>query len=586
MIERLTRTPLVYRGTGLVLIALGLVAPFAGRPTTDTAWLQYLAHRMLSGDRLYVDLIEANPPLIVWLNLPAALLSRMTGLPGALLYNMMVLCLGIGSVLVCRSLLSRLLPETPALQRYLTLALIAILFPLIRGNFGQREHLALLLLLPFALLSAMRIRNVPTSRVAAIVIGAAAGLGIALKPYFMLPWLGLELTVFLATRRLQIRPESVTIVACGAAYLVAVSWFAREYWSLTPLMAGGYYDFLRNSLAVTALAGEGAAPALAALLLALMLRQQAAHPWLWLVIGALGAGFYVAAVAQHKGWEYHFYPAYATGMLLLALVSVDLKPSLTGIVARGAAAVARSAVVTVVVITAAACVAQALSPRNRRYDPDTDLPDLLPVVSEYSPRGPVMILSWSAASTFPLVSEAGARSASRFVSLWMMAGLYGAAAAQPEPISYRSREQMGGLERYLNDAMTTDLARNRPVLLVVLMPAPDRPEWGLRRIDLLGYLTRNPAFATEFERYRYARSVGQYWIFERLPEGAPPAPARVRVSRWDPSDLEVALAARSARTVDPWPVAAILLFLVTLGITWPLSRRPRTRLQPAGSEST
>jgi hypothetical protein len=273
-------------------------------------------------------------------------------------------------------------------------------------------------------------------------------------------------------------------------------------------------------------------------------------------------------------------------MLLLALISAALKPSLTGLIHRGAAAAARAAVVTGALITVATCVAQALSPRDRRYDSDPDLAELLPVVGEYSSRGSVMVLSWSAASAFPLVSEAGARSASRFVSLWMMAGLYGGATARPEPIRYRSCEQMGGLERYLNDAMTEDLARNRPVLLVVLMPAPDRPEWGLRRIDLLGYLTRNGAFATEFERYHYVRTVGQYWIFERLPEGAAPAPARVRVSRWDPSDLEVALAARSARNVDPWPVAAILLFLVTLGITWPLSRRPRTRLQPAGSEST
>ena len=39
----------------------------------DVAWLLYVAGQWLGGQRLYVDLIEVNPPLIVWISaLPAA----------------------------------------------------------------------------------------------------------------------------------------------------------------------------------------------------------------------------------------------------------------------------------------------------------------------------------------------------------------------------------------------------------------------------------------------------------------------------------------------------------------------------------
>src|SRR5450631_2566114 len=34
----------------------------------DIAWLLYVARRWMAGKELYVDLIEVNPPLIIWLS--------------------------------------------------------------------------------------------------------------------------------------------------------------------------------------------------------------------------------------------------------------------------------------------------------------------------------------------------------------------------------------------------------------------------------------------------------------------------------------------------------------------------------------
>src|SRR5271165_5291286 len=34
----------------------------------DIAWLLYVARRWLAGRELYVDVIEVNPPLIIWLS--------------------------------------------------------------------------------------------------------------------------------------------------------------------------------------------------------------------------------------------------------------------------------------------------------------------------------------------------------------------------------------------------------------------------------------------------------------------------------------------------------------------------------------
>ena len=46
---------------------------------TDVSWYLYVAERFLDGSRLYVDLGDVNPPLIVYLSTPPVLASRLVG---------------------------------------------------------------------------------------------------------------------------------------------------------------------------------------------------------------------------------------------------------------------------------------------------------------------------------------------------------------------------------------------------------------------------------------------------------------------------------------------------------------------------
>ncbi|EBU8132117.1 hypothetical protein DLM20_25530, partial [Salmonella enterica subsp. enterica serovar Java] len=45
----------------------------------DASWIITMCERVLAGDRLYVDLIETNPPFTIWMFMPAVLLARMLG---------------------------------------------------------------------------------------------------------------------------------------------------------------------------------------------------------------------------------------------------------------------------------------------------------------------------------------------------------------------------------------------------------------------------------------------------------------------------------------------------------------------------
>ncbi|MGH7526003.1 MAG: hypothetical protein ACREMX_04805, partial [Gemmatimonadales bacterium] len=86
--------PLRGRGVGgvigLLLVGLAVLPQFAGRTLPDTAWLLYAAERWLDGARLYVDLVEVNPPLIIWLNAIPVLVARALAISPLLVYRLLV----------------------------------------------------------------------------------------------------------------------------------------------------------------------------------------------------------------------------------------------------------------------------------------------------------------------------------------------------------------------------------------------------------------------------------------------------------------------------------------------------------------
>jgi hypothetical protein len=553
------------RRTGVLaalIVLAGAIPAFAGRLQPDTAWLLYASDHMLRGARLYVDLIETNPPLILWLDALPVLAASLLGVASGPVFTAMTLALALGSAAWCARLLAALLPDAPLLRRYLILLILMVLVPLAREDFGEREHLFLALALPYVLLAALRLGGEPVDRRHAWAIGGAAGVGIALKPYFLLLWLAVEaITARAGGKARRPRPETVAIITVGVAYLLAVAVLASEYFEVVRTMAGPYFTFLRNPLLTTALLGDGAQLPIVAFLSYLALKADAERPPLWTALVWSMAALWVAAVLQQKGWRYHFYPSLALGVLLCGLMIVDRRAAAGNRIRRLYAAVSVAAVVGAALLTAGACLRQMLDPRNPRYDPDPDLSRLIPIVAEYAGR-PVLMLSWSTASAFPLMTYGKVENASRFNHLWVVGAEYWGDLRRPGPLRYHRREEMSPLERFLMDALVEDMARTKPPLVLVLRPGPDRPEWGLRRLDFLGYFNRDPRFARLWEEFTYDRQVGEYWVFRRTGPGeaAVSPPQRPVVTREVPDrGLNASFGAPALGDVVLWIFSALLL---------------------------
>jgi hypothetical protein len=195
---------------GLVAIA-GLFAQSATYLNHDVAWVLYSSERLLVGGVFGKEIVAANPPLIWWISAVPAFLAKMFGLDPVTTFRLFAVAIAAASLIASERLMRR---SVAMLPRGLFVLTGAFLFVAGTGrDFGQREVLAVMLALPYLTAAAGRVHGNVPALAPALLIGAAAGLGIALKPYFIAVPLLIEiiLAVRLRTWRIAFRPE-----ACAA----------------------------------------------------------------------------------------------------------------------------------------------------------------------------------------------------------------------------------------------------------------------------------------------------------------------------------------------------------------------------------
>jgi len=453
----------------------------------------------------------------------AVLFGRLLGISGILAYRLGCLAALLGTLALAMSLLRRLLPHALVLRRGIVLLLVFTLFNLPGQDFGEREHLLLMLAVPYLLLAAARAagREIPTSQ--AVLVGLLAAIGLALKPHFVLLWLATEGYLRL-TRRVALRsvtPETCAIAAFLALYLGATVIWAPEYFGIVQLLARPYTRFLYDPFWHLLLTGRGALLTLFALLAYAALRRDARHREL-LDLFALGALVsLVAGAAQQKELRYHFYPSFALTIVLLGLVAWDAREPLGDRVRRVYRVIAVSVLATAVVVI---CAENAASVMRAAHDPEHEqLERLLPVVRDHAAGSSVYVMSYHIGSAYPLINYSGARSASRFPQLWILPAAYIDQLLGSRTLRYHTPAEMSPSERYLNEAVFEDLRDQRPKLLIVLQHARDLPINGFRRLDYVAYFGRDPRIASLLDRYQLVADLGDYMVYERIPDGEPRA---------------------------------------------------------------
>ena len=470
---------------------------FASHLAPDVAWYLYAGGRLLDGGVLYRDVVEANPPLGVWLSVLVAAAARAAGVGSALVLKLALLGLTALSFALSARFIAAA-SDVAAGAKHLLLILVAALLLFLPGaDFGQRDHVMILLVLPWVLVKWNRLieREVPFG--IAAIVGLLAATGFWLKPHFLFAFIAIELSVAMAARSARdvVRIETLAVVAFGVVYLTAVSTlFSRDLVEMSSLSTKAFIPLYGQSaedvtlrlilpaiLAVLAVAATELLGPQLQLLRALLLAASAA----FLFIFVAQAGF------QHQAMPATFFPALATGLGVAQALAGNTE--LRGLARRFVAA---ASTIAVAAVFAAAAAKQFVPYRGEPFE--------RAIAAEAPKARTIFIASTSSSHPFPLVEEQGFVWASRFPSQWLA------------PFAAMTRDETGApndsVGRFALDATVDDFIAFAPDI-VFIDESPERPHFKGKPLDYVLFWSTDGRFARAWKGYERRGDTAGFGVY-------------------------------------------------------------------------
>ncbi len=447
----------------LALVLCGLVAAFSlfqlfTNPLNyDVSWLVHASSELRAGKTLYKDVMEINPPLIIWLQLPVIFLAEILGLSlKSAFYIYVALALAI-LILLCGKML-KYINEQERLPIWFVL-LVGLFFLLPGWNFGQREHIGLALSLPYVFLIAARTSGTAIPVGLALLVGLLGGIGFAIKPYFLIIPFGLEIYLLfhVGLKKLFSRIEPYMVGLVASLYLLSIWVLTPHYFSKEMLTyATEIYSATFNA-PWHVLIGKTMSSILLMLLALLMAficaPQEKRHIIGTFIVAAMA--IYFSVILQGKGWYSHqiFGVSFAMIAIYLAIPSGKSSEKETSPL--------KVALPIVAVFYMAFCFFQSSKSFSNTkqisfYDP------MLEIIQTEPDIDGLFIMSTDLLYGFPLITETGKNWTSRFGALSYSAGVQ----TRRHELG-TSTPLLDEIELYMWDAVTNDLNERKPDLVLV-----------------------------------------------------------------------------------------------------------------------
>ena len=200
---------------------------------TDVSYLLEASRQMLSGGHYATDFFENNPPWILYFYSLPVLFSTLLSVNIIISIQLYVFLLATISLNLCFYFFKQLFVKHDAFLAHFLLVILSILFLILPMNeFGQREHLLFVLMMPYLLMVAQRLENQSIATPMACFIGLLAGSALMIKPYFFVTLLLVEGYYFIFSRYnfcTWKRPELSVILLLLIVYMAIVFLWHTDY---------------------------------------------------------------------------------------------------------------------------------------------------------------------------------------------------------------------------------------------------------------------------------------------------------------------------------------------------------------------
>jgi hypothetical protein len=390
------------------LLVAALVQRHLAFGSSDVTWLITADEKMLDGHPLYSEVLETNPPIAPLAYLPAVLIGRALGIAAegvtdGLVFLAAAVSLGSAVAMLRGSAAARMVDGWP-----MVLLAFAVLTFLPGHTFGQREHIALIAIVPGLAAASLRAHGERPPLWAVVVAGLGFAVTLAYKPYFAVAVAAGPLVAALHQRswRVLLAPENCIAAVALLAYAVCSALLFPAYFTeVVPLVRDVYLKVHRPFSAMLA-----SAPMYtffyAALFTAWLLGRGIGGIQANLAILASAAsGFALAYVVQRKGWPYQAYPMLALAMLAVG-AALFRRPDATGSPPRSGIAVR----VAFGLQFAAALLC---------FNHTVEIGEVNGPVSKLVPHPKLLVLSGDPGFGHPLVRMLGGTWVSRQQALWV-----------------------------------------------------------------------------------------------------------------------------------------------------------------------
>lgn len=222
---------------------------------SDQALYVSMAQLFLEGRVPYVDMFDNNPPMAIYLQIPPVVLAQLAHLPLPEGFSLYVCFLNLLGTLLIYYFAWKARRIGALLPICLSGAAYAYFTMNQRLDFGQREHIYCLLYMPFLVLRYLRWRGARPAFGSSLLCGILAGLGIAMKPYFLLISCAPEMVFWWRHRtwRPFLAPEVSAAAAVVAVYIVHFFFLPRSelqgfFGFIVPIYKEGYEYYVTSML--------------------------------------------------------------------------------------------------------------------------------------------------------------------------------------------------------------------------------------------------------------------------------------------------------------------------------------------------
>lgn len=475
----------------VVVFAIAMLLRQVVAASTDVSWLLIAAERLIDGQRLYADIIETNPPMAVLIYVPGVLISRAVGLRAEVVTDGLVFAGAAVSLAVTARMLrnSSVLDGVRCWPLFILTAAILTILP--TQVFAQREHIAVLELLPALAVFAMRVRGERPAMWAVALAGVGMGLSLAFKPYFALAVFCCLATLALHMKRWRILivPENFIAGGIVALYAAGTLIFFPDYFTLIGPMVRDVY--IPIGLPWTAMLGKPVMLLWGVALAAAILMKRKAIDTTQLVLIAISCGFGIVFILQRKGWPYHSYPMMAFALLSFgyAIFSDDARGGVRNRVAFAAP-----------VILLAGLFAQSMVWFDRAFDARP----LQAAVARLGPHPIILTISGEAGVGHPLTRALGGTWASRQQQGLFVAG-YDKLLHKLETPDPRTVAMMDAYVARERAWLIADFRKYRPTVVLVDNLTDD---WGV-------WMRESPELVDLMKDYRLSETVMNIDIYSR-----------------------------------------------------------------------